>query len=376
MTASCHIPTSIAIDFPDAALDDLYRRLDQTRWPEALAGSGWQQGAALEYVQDLAHFWRTSFDWRTQEAKLNALPHYTTVIDGQRVHFVHVRSADRQALPLLLIHGWPGSFVEFLDVIEPLTQPDTGPAFDLVIASIPGFTLSGPTGEPGWNTERIARAFAELMTLLGYDRFGVQGGDWGAVIAADLGRAAPDRVVGVHVNAATAGFVPASRDGSGHGRATDRTRLKRLEEFRATGSAFFALQATRPQTLAYALTDSPVGLLAWIGEKFHEWSYDPARIDRNRLLTNVTLYWLTGTVNSAARIYYEFARAARDLPRSSVPTGVAVFAEDLAIRSSAEQHNTVVHWSEFDRGGHFAALEEPELLVADVKTFFANGSPA
>jgi pimeloyl-ACP methyl ester carboxylesterase len=368
--------TPFRVGFPDEALDDLSRRLEAARWPAVLSASGWTHGAALDYIQELADYWRECFDWRTQELALNALPHFTTTIDGQVIHFLHIRSSHADALPLLLVHGWPGSFVEFLDVIDPLTEPAEGPAFHLVIPSIPGFAFSSPVAEAGWTTPRIARAFVALMGALGYDRFGAQGGDWGARIAPDVGRAAPDRVVGVHVNAATAGFLPTAPVDEREPTGAERDRLARLRHFRISGSAYFQLQATRPQTLAYALADSPVGLLAWIAEKFHEWSHDPERIDRDRLLTNIALHWLTNTADSAARIYFEHARTVGELFCSGVPTGVAVFAEDLALRKSAEQQNNIVHWTEFDRGGHFAALEEPELLVDDVRTFFESRSAA
>jgi pimeloyl-ACP methyl ester carboxylesterase len=374
MTTSCQTARAFRIETPIAEVDDLRRRLEHARWPTVLPDAGWSQGAALDYVQDLADYWRESYDWRAHEAALNGLPHFMTEIDGQAIHFLHVRSTHADALPLLLVHGWPGSFVEFLDVIDPLTEPEGGLAFDLVIPSVPGFAFSSPLREAGWTTARIARAFVALMGNLGYDRFGVQGGDWGARIAPDVGRAAPDHVVGVHVNAATTGFLPTEHVDERHLSDADRDRMARLREFRASGSAYFQLQATRPQTLAYGLTDSPAGLLAWIGEKFHDWSHEPTRIDRNRLLTNITLHWLTNTANSAARIYSEHTHAPGDLSCSGVPTGVAVFAEDLAIRASAEQHNHIVHWSDFEHGGHFAALEEPELLVEDIRTFFTARS--
>ena len=361
--------------FPEAALADLHRRLRHTRWPDVLPDAGWRHGAALDYVRELADYWLTAFDWRAQERELNALPQFRTVVDGQPIHFLHVRSARADALPLLLIHGWPGSFVEFLDVIEPLTTGGAdGQPFHVVIPSVPGFAFSTPVREAGWTTARIARAFAALMRELGYDRFGVQGGDWGARVAPDVGRVAPDRVVGVHVNAATLGFIPLEPVRRQEFDAVERERLARLERFRATGNAYFHVQASTPQTLAYGLSDSPVGLLAWVGEKFHDWSHDPSRIDRDRLLTNVTLHWLCGTADSAARLYFEHARIPPWLPRSDVPTGVAVFAEDLAIRRYAEQFNTIVHWSEFGRGGHFAALEEPDLLVGDIRSFFSRRS--
>jgi pimeloyl-ACP methyl ester carboxylesterase len=376
MTTSCQILAPFRVAVPDEALDDLHRRLGAARWPAVLPASGWAHGAALDYVQDLAGYWRKSFDWRAQELALNALPQFTTTIDGQVIHFLHIRSSHADALPLLLVHGWPGSFVEFLDVIDPLTDPAEGPAFHLVIPSIPGFAFSSPVADAGWTTQRIAQAFVTLMGELGYDRFGAQGGDWGARIAPDVGRAAPEQVVGVHVNAATSGFLPTGPVDEHSLTDAERDRLARLRRFRTSGSAYFQLQATRPQTLAYGLADSPVGLLAWIGEKFHDWSHDPERIDRDRLLTNVALHWLTNTANSAARIYFEHARAAGGLSYSDVPTGVAVFADDLALRASAEQHNNIVHWTELDRGGHFAALEEPELLVDDIRTFFKSRSAA
>lgn len=238
-------------------------------------------------------------------------------------------------LPLLLIHGWPGSVVEFLDVIGLLSQPEDGPSFHLVIPSIPGFGFSMPVREPGWTTPRIAGVFADLMRSLGYERYGVQGGDWGARIAPDVGRVDGEHVVGVHVNAATFGFIPLEPVAERDVDSNERDRLSRLRTFRSSGSAYFQLQASTPQTLAYALADSPVGLLAWIGEKFHDWSHEPARIDPERLLTNVTLHWLCRTANSAAHLFYEHAHTDPWLPRSDVPTGVAVFAKDLAMRRFA-----------------------------------------
>ena len=374
MTTACQIAPPFELDFTDDQLDDLDRRLSHARWPPTPDGANARHGLALDVVQELAEQWRSDFDWRERERALNELPHFVATVDGQPIHFLHRRSSRPDATPLMLIHGWPGSFVEFLDVIEPLTDADSDPAFHLVVPTLPGFLFSAPLLEEGWTIRRIAEALGRLMTGLGYERFGVQGGDWGAVIAADMARLLPERIAGVHVNAATAGFVPSGPVTDRPLTAGERARLSRLADFRAEASAFFHLQATRPQTLAYGLNDSPVGLLAWIAEKFLEWSHDPAGIDRERLLMNVALYWLTGTAGSAARIYAEFRRSPPDLSRSEVPTGVAVFAEDFAIRSVAEEHNTIARWSEFDRGGHFAALEEPELLVGDIRAFFAERS--
>jgi pimeloyl-ACP methyl ester carboxylesterase len=357
--------TPFRIDVPQAQLDDLHDRLTRTRWPDELRGVGAAYGAPLADVTSLAEHWRDGYDWRAHEAELNALPQYTTEIDGQNVHFVHVRADDDDALPLILTHGWPGSIAEFLDVVEPLRD-----SFHLVIPSIPGFGFSGPTTDTGWNNARIARAWAALMARLGYERYGAQGGDMGALIAPDLARHAPDRVVGVHVNAASVGFIPLGpADESGLTEA-ERGRLEKIRHFTNEEWGYNQLQSTRPQTLAYALTDSPVGQLAWIAEKFAAWSREP--IDRDRLLTNVMLYWLTGTAGSSARLYYENAHAWSMPSDSGVPTGVAVFAEDVSIRRYAEEANTIVHWSEFDRGGHFAALEVPDLLAEDVRAFFGK----
>jgi pimeloyl-ACP methyl ester carboxylesterase len=370
------------IDTPQADLDDLRDRLARTRWPSELPGPGWSRGVPVEYLLELAEYWRTGYDWREHEARLNELPQFVTDIDGASVHFLHVRSPEPDALPLILTHGWPGSIVEFLDIIEPLTDPrshggDSADAFHLVIPSIPGFGLSGPTGEPGWTQRRIARALAELMSRLGYERYGAQGGDVGAQVSPDLGRVDPDRVVGVHVNAASVGFMPFPPLEDAELAAlndSERARVERIGEYMDDGSGYASIQSTRPQTLAYGLTDSPVGQLAWIVERFQEWTHGPGvpdeAVDRDRMLTNVMLYWLTGTAGSAANLYYEVKHSGEWPEPSGVPTGVAVFSEDIAIRRYAEQSNNIVRWTEFDRGGHFAAMEAPDLLMADIREFF------
>jgi pimeloyl-ACP methyl ester carboxylesterase len=338
----------------------------------------------LDYLKELAEYWRTTYDWRTHEARLNEYPQFTTEIDGQTIHFLHVRSPEPDALPLIITHGWPGSIVEFLEVIGPLTDPqsyggDPADAFHLVIPSVPGHGFSGPTHETGWTTDRVAKAWAELMNRLGYERYGAQGGDWGAFVAPALGRVDHDHVVGVHVNAATIGFIPFGQvEPNEMATMTDveKARLARLNNFMTAGNGYFQIQATRPQTLAYALTDSPIGQLAWIVDKFKEWTHPstelPERaIDRDLILTHVTIYWLTGTAGSSARLYYENMHSLPwDQQRGTTPTGVAAFAEDVAIRRYAERSNNIVHWSDFDRGGHFAAMEAPDLLIDDVRTFF------
>lgn len=373
------------IEVPQEALDDLRDRLARTRWPDELPGVGWDRGVPVDYLAALAGYWRDTYDWRAQEVRLNRFPQYTTTIDGANVHFLHVRSPEPDALPLVLTHGWPGSFVEFVNVVGPLTDPrshgaDPADAFHAVVPSIPGFGFSGPARETGWNVVRVAGAWAELMGRLGYERYGAQGGDLGAMISPELGRAAPDRVVGVHVNAASVGFIPLGPvDEAAMAQFTEREKasVDKIQRFTTDQWGYNALQSTRPQTVAYALTDSPAGQLAWIVEKFKEWT-DSARelpeeaVDRDEMLTNVTLYWLTGTAGSSAQIYYENMHGLSWAPpeRSPVPTAVANFAQDVAIRRFAEPAHTIARWTEFDRGGHFAAMEAPDLLVEDLREFF------
>jgi pimeloyl-ACP methyl ester carboxylesterase len=366
-------------EIPQADLDDLRDRLARTRWPDQLPGVGWDYGIPLDYVQELAEYWRTGYDWRVHEQKLNAFPQFTTVIDGQRVHFLHVRSDVPDAMPLVMTHGWPGSIVEFMEVIGPLTDPaayggDPADAFHLVVPSIPGFGFSGPTTDRGWDVRRIARTWDELMRRLGYQRYGAQGGDWGSAISRELGLLVPGHLVGVHLNML---FTPVIPDDVPDLTEEDKARLDRLRSFRVTGSGYAAIQSTRPQTLAYGLTDSPAGQLAWIVEKFGEWTDNGLpheAVDRDQLLTNVMLYWLTGTAGSSARLYFETARTRGSGPpeTSDAPTGIAVFPREIAmpVRRLAERSNNIVHWSELDRGGHFAAMEAPDLLVRDVREFF------
>jgi pimeloyl-ACP methyl ester carboxylesterase len=371
------------IDIPQADLDDLRDRLANTRWPDEIPGLGWSRGVPLGYLKGLAEYWLTEYDWRKHEALLNELPQFTTEIDGARVHFLHIRSRESGALPLMLTHGWPGSIVEFLKVIGPLTDPrahggDRTDAFDLVIPSLPGYGFSGPTHEIGWSSDHTAKAWAELMRRLGYERYGAQGGDLGAFVSPELGRIAPDHVVGVHVNAATFGFIPfgpVEPSDLATFTEAEKARLERLNKFMSDGNGYFQIQATRPQTVAYGLTDSPVGQLAWIVEKFKEWSHavkaPEDAVDRDFMLTNVMLYWLTRTAASSAHMYYENMHAnSWGKQPGKTPTGVAVFAEDVAIRRYAEYGNNIVHWSEFDSGGHFAAMDAPDLLIKDVRTFF------
>ncbi|MGW6950010.1 epoxide hydrolase family protein [Streptomyces xanthophaeus] len=374
------------INIPQSDLDDLNERLDRTRWPDEIPGASWDYGIPGDYLRELAQYWRHAYDWRAAEARLNAWPQFTTEIDGANIHFAHVRSPEPDATPLLLTHGWPGSIVEFTEVVGPLTDPaahggDPADAFHVVLPSIPGFGLSGPTRERGWEFRRVAAAFAELMDRLGYRRYGVQGGDWGAAISREIGRTRPE-VIGVHLNLIPNSYM--TREPDDHAdlsglppEQAQRTResWERFQEWARDKQGYADIQSTRPQTLAYGLTDSPVGQLAWISEKFHEWTDEP--VDRDLLLTNVMLYWLTGTAGSSARIYYERAHAdywGSPPEPSQAPTALAHFPREnfVLLRHLAEQTNNIVQWTDHDRGGHFAAMEQPRLLVDDIRTFFRS----
>lgn len=377
-------PFRIAV--PDADLDDLRSRIGATRWPGELTGVGWDRGVPQDYLRELAEYWRTEYDWRAAEAEMNRFPQFHTEIDGVDVHFLHVRSPEPDATPLLLTHGWPGTIVEFLDVIGPLSDPrahggDPADAYHLVIPSLPGYGFSGPLTEPGWDMTRIARAFAELMRRLGYDQYIPQGGDFGAVVALTLAGLDAEHVQATHVNLLVT-TPPESGPAPSELGAADLDRLARLGRFIAEDTGYMKVQATRPQTLAYALADSPVGQLAWIIEKFREWTDSEKvpedAVSRDRLLTNVTIYWLTRTAGSSAQLYYEIADSLPIAPTPPsmpvLPTklGVAIYPEDMIqpVRAWADVHFPgIVQWTEHDRGGHFAAMEQPELFVADLRAF-------
>lgn len=382
------------INIPQADLDDLRDRLARTRWPDEVHGIGWSRGVPLDYLKRLAEYWRNGYDWRAQEAKLNQFPQFTTEIDGQTIHFLHIKSPEPNALPLISTHGWPSSPVEFLKVIGPLTNPrahggDPADAFDLVIPSLPGYGFSTPVRSTGWgNLFRVAQAWAELMRRLGYERYAVQGTDVGTGVAGILTMVDAARVVGMHLTGTVAAmpFGPSVElEGLS---AADRARGERFNQYQADGLGYLHMQATRPQTLAYSLNDSPIGQLAWIVEKFQAWT-DPAAelpedaVDRDQLLTNVSIFWFSGAGASSAHTTYEGMQAWRAMvaqqsqgshapsgAQSGPPTGVAVFAADTTIRSLLDPGNTIAHWSEFERGGHFPAMEVPDLLVGDLRKFF------
>lgn len=360
------------VEIPEADLDDLRARLDRVRWPDELTGVDWSLGVPLGYVRELVDYWRTGFDWRAQEAKLNAFRQFTTTIDGQQVHFVHVRSPEPDALPLICTHGWPMSVYEYLDLAGPLSDPrahggDPADAFHVVIPSIPGVAFSGPTNEPGWDTRRVARAWTELMARLGYERYGAHGNDGGSQISPEVGRYDRDRVAGVHV---TQLFSFPSGDPNEFADLSeeDVAALAFLERFSAAGGlAYNAYQSAQPQTIAYALQDSPAGWLAWVTQLFQRF------VDPDYILVNASAYWLTNTVGSSIRRYY--AEAHGEPPPSeptTAPTGVAIFADDFqSIRRFAERdHANIVSWNHYDRGSHFAPHDAADLLLDDLRRFF------
>ena len=372
---------SFRVDVPDAVITDLHDRLRRTRFPNQVAGAGWDQGTELSYLRELVAYWLDAYDWRVHEARLNAFPQHTTEIDGQRVHFIHAPSPERTALPLLLVHGWPGSVVEFLDVLGPLTDPvahggDAGDAFHVVAPSLPGYTFSGPTHAPGWQPRRMAAAFAQIMAALGYERYGAQGGDWGSVVCANVADLDADHVAGLHLNFVV---VPPPEGDTAPLTPDEQRRLEAMRAWRKTGAGYQEIQGTKPQTLGYALDDSPAGLAAWIVEKFAAWSDCDGDVERSftkdQLLTNVMAYWVTATATSSVRLYYEMRRAGRDaLPARyvDVSTGIANYPAEISSmpRRWVEHRYNVVHWSEPPRGGHFAAMEVPDVFVDDVRDFF------
>lgn len=364
------------IDIAQDDLDDLRRRLLATRWPEQMPGQEWVYGAELTEVQSLVAYWANDYDWRLTEAAINAHPQFTIQLQGENVHYLHVRSSHDDATPLLLTHGWPGSIVEFLHLIEPLTNPTNGErAFHVVIPSLPGFGFSGPTVNPGVSPRRIAEMWAELMAALDYDRYIAQGGDWGAIITGLLGEFDPEHCAGIHLNMVTSRPTP---ELMADATPAEQEAVAALMHFQAEETGYSAIQGTKPQTLAFSHADSPAGLAAWIYEKFHTWSdrgEDGSVFDvhgREAFCSNVMLYWLTNTAGSAARIYYEHQHNGRKMAAEvTVPTAGVIFPAEI-YRSSkrfAESIFNIVHWNEFDRGGHFAAMEVPDVLMADVRSF-------
>ena len=368
------------IEVTDAAIDDLVDRLRRTRWPEAETVDDWSQGIPLSYTQDLCRHWAEDYDWRATEARLNALPQFRTEIDGLGIHFIHVRSPHPDAVPLILSHGWPGSVIEFLKVIGPLTDPtahggDAADAFHVVVPSLPGYGFSDKPTEPGWDLARIASAWVELMGRLGYERFAAQGGDWGSMITATLGTNHPGSLIGIHVNMPMVLPDPEQMED-----LTDLeiSAMAGLDHYLTWDNGYSTQQSTRPQTLGYGLVDSPAGQCAWIIEKFWAWTDNDGTPDsaiaHDELLDNVMLYWLPATGASSARLYWESLRNL-DFSEVGVPSGISIFPKEIfrtSERWAAKRFTDLRHFGVLDRGGHFAAFEQPEAFVAEVRTAFAT----
>jgi pimeloyl-ACP methyl ester carboxylesterase len=372
--------TPFKIEIPDAELQDLRDRLRRTRWPEAETVDDWSQGVPLAYLKELCAYWAEDYDWRATEKRLNALPQFRTEIDGLGIHFLHVRSKNPDALPLILTHGWPGSIVEFLKVIGPLTDPESDLPFHVVCPSLPGYGFSDKPAQTGWGIEKIATAWAQLMARLGYDRYGAQGGDWGTSITSSIAQQDPEHVIGIHLNPPIAAPDP---DTFGDLTEFERASIASLKRIHENESGYANQQATRPQTLGYSLVDSPAGLAGWIVEKFRAWSdcdgHPENAFTRDELLDNLMFHWLPATGASASRLYWEsfkqveakFAKSTSDT--IDVPTGCAIFPAETprpSRRWAAKRYTKILHWSELGKGGHFAAFEQPEVFVDEVRAFF------
>ena len=365
------------IDVPSEVLDDLQARLAHTRWPEAECVDDWSQGIPLAYTRELAAYWADGYDWRSREAALNRFDQFTTEIDGLDIHFIHQRSPHEDAFPLVITHGWPGSIVEFEKVIEPLVNPASGraeDAFHVVCPSLPGYGFSGKPARTGWGVEKIARAWDTLMSRLGYDHYGAQGGDWGAAVTTQIGRNR-GHCIAIHLN------MPIARPGTDSGgqlTEDEQQALAEFDEHRKWGTGYSKQQSTRPQTLGYGLVDSPVGQLAWIVEKFWAWTdcdgHPENALSRDELLDNVMVYWATGSGASSARLYWESFNDFATDGRVDLPTGVAAFPKEIlrTPRRWCETAYNITHWTTMPRGGHFAAFEQPDLFVDDVRAFFAT----
>lgn len=363
----------------DAQIEDLHRRLDFTRWPERETVNDWSQGAPLGKVRQLCDYWRNSYDWRRLEAKLNALGNFRTIIDGLPIHFLHVRSSNPNALPLLMTHGWPGSVVEFLKVVAPLTEPlghggKLTDAFHLIIPSLPGYGFSGRPSSTGWNIRRTALAWIELVNRLGYDRYVAQGGDWGAVITTELGAIAPAGLLAIHLNMPL-GFP--SQDDLGRLTADEHAKMAERERHQREESGYQIQQMSRPQTLGYGLADSPAGQAAWIYEKFYAWTDCGAEpetaLSLDEMLDNISIYWFNNIGASSARFYWESVASALTPSTVVLPTGISIFPKEIfppSRRWVEKVYSDIAYWNELDVGGHFAAFEQPGIFVEELRRCF------
>jgi len=370
--------STFKLDISDEILTELRTRLANTRWPERETVGDWSQGVPLDRIKALCNYWEHDYDWRRCEAKLNKLGQYHTRIDGLRIHFLHVRSRSPDAVPLILTHGWPGSVVEFLDVIGPLTEPvahggDAADAFHVVVPSLPGFGFSDKPATTGWGVERIATAWITLMKRLGYGRFLAQGGDWGAAVTTAIGMRGPPECAGVHLNMP---LIYPGPDDLAQLTAAEQASVASMKFYRRSDSGYAKMQRTRPQTLAYGLTDSPAGQAAWIYEKFHAWTDNDgtpeSALTRDAMLDNIMLYWLTSTAASSARLYWESLDSFKTRPLA-LPVGVTIYPKEFSRPSrrwAERSFANIIHWNETDKGGHFAALEQPALFVTELRSCF------
>ena len=371
------------VDIAEQQLDDLKMRLANARWPEKETPEDWSQGIPLDYVREVADYWLTAYDWRRGEARINAFDQFTTTVENIDIHFLHVRSPHEHALPLIMTHGWPGSIVEFLKVIGPLTRPeehggDASDAFHVVCPSLPGYGFSGKPAVTGWGVEKIADAWAVLMARLGYDRYVAQGGDWGALVTTNIGPRDPQHCAAIHLN-----MVVATPDPETLGNLTpsEQKALEAMAYYRDWDSGYSKQQSTRPQTLGYGLVDSPVGQMAWIFEKFWRWTdcdgHPENALTRDEMLDNVMLYWLTRSGASSGRLYWESFNSPRD-GVIATPTGCSIFPREIfrcSRRWADRRYTNIIHWNELDRGGHFAAFEQPELFITEVRDCFRSMRP-
>jgi len=370
----------------DAVLDDLRERLSRTRFPDQLDGAGWDYGTELGYLRELCNYWLEKFDWREVERRLNRFDQYKTDVDGLGIHFIHARSKEPGALPLILSHGWPGSIFLFSKVIEPLRNPvahggSAEDAFHVVCPSLPGYAFSDRPRRPGFDVRSVAETFIKLMEKLGYTRYGAQGGDWGSIITTWMGLLASDRLCGIHLNMVVAGPPPGVENPGEGLTPKEQQDVADLMAFQKDETGYQSIQGSKPQTLGYGLNDSPAGLAAWIVEKFRTWSDCDGDVERrytkDDLLTNVMIYWITQSITSSTRLYYESMHSGRFAPASdpiTVPTGAAIFPREIIRppRKWAEAAFNITRWTEMPSGGHFAALEEPELLVEDIRAFYRD----
>jgi epoxide hydrolase len=376
MTISTPRPFSVQV--PDVALEELRRRLQQTRWPDRETVDDWSQGVPLGYLQELCAYWAGGYDWRAAERRLNAHPQFVVELLDLDIHFLHVRSPNPEALPLVITHGWPGSVFEFVNVIEQLTDPtshggNAEDAFHVVCPSLPGYGFSGKPTRAGWSVERIADTWAQLMAGLGYDRYGAQGGDWGAAVTTAIGQRAPDHVAGIHLNMP---IVGPDRSTMNDLTDTERSALEALAHYQEWDSGYSKQQSTRPQTVGYGLADSPTGQCAWIIEKFWAWTdcdgHPENAVSRDQLLDNVSLYWFTNSGASSARLYWESFNRASTEPVHA-PTGCSIFPKEIfrsSRRWAERRFSDLRYWNELDKGGHFAALEQPDTYVDELRSYF------